>query len=334
MPANLTPQYHKAEDAYRKAQSVSERIACLEEMLRVIPKHKGTDHLQADLKTRLKESRAELEQEKKCPPKGKKHKIPAQGAGQIVVLGAPNSGKSRILASLTKASVEVAAYPYTTHEPVPGMMSWEDVSVQLIDTPPISETHFEPYLTGMIRAADACLLCFDGSSDDAAEETLALLKQLQQRKTLLARQTGFFEDDFSIVQINAMIVITRANDSDVQTRWQFFQELAEDEQITVDLPPLHVDLDSAEDCKMLRNQLYQLLGVIRIYTKKPGKKAEYKDPFTIPVGGTIETLAWKIHGDIAESLKFAKVWGKSAHDGQSVGKDHVLCDRDLVELHT
>ena len=171
MPANLTPQYRKAETEYRKAQTPEEEVECLKEMLRLIPKHKGTDHLQADLKKRLKEARAELTAEKKSPKKGHSYRIPRQGAGQVVLIGAPNSGKSRIVAEFTKAQPEVADFPFTTHEPTPGMMPWEDVTVQLIDTPPITASHIEPYLTSMIRAADEALLCLDGSSDDAPDET-------------------------------------------------------------------------------------------------------------------------------------------------------------------
>lgn len=329
MPANLTPQYKKAEDAYRQAQSAEERVACLEEMLRLIPKHKGTDHLQADLKTRLKEAKGEVQKEKSTGKSTRSYRIPRQGAGQVILLGGPNAGKSRVLQELTNAAPEVAEYPFTTHEPMPGMMPWEDVKVQLIDTPPITASHLEPYVIGYVRSADLVLLCFDGSSDDAPEETAEVVEQLEARKTRLSTWTGFDEDDFSIVHVTTILLVTHADDADVAERLAFFREMRPD----VELPILHVELDRPESVEQLRDRIYEPLNVIRVYTKKPGKPAEYDDPYSLPQGSTVEDLAIKVHRDLAKSLKHAKIWGTSAQDGQTVGREHVLADRDLVELH-
>lgn len=328
MPANLTPQYQKAEEAYRRAQTPEERTACLEQMLSLIPKHKGTEKLQADLKTRLKESKNDLKRETTAPKKGRSYRIPRQGAGQVILLGAPNAGKSRILAELSNAQPDVAVYPFTTREPLPGMMPWNDVAVQLIDTPPITDTHIEPYLTGMVRAADAALLCMDGSSDDAPDETVTVVQQLASRKAVFGTITGFDESDFSIVCLKTYLVVTHADDPDCEMRLEYFREL-----MTTPLETLRVELDRSESIEELRNTIYESLDVIRVYTKRPGKPADYNDPFTIPRGGTVEDLALQVHRDIAENLKYARVWGTSAHDGQSVGREHQLCDRDLIELH-
>ncbi len=329
MPANLTPQYQKAEEEYRKAQTPQEKLDGLQKMLGLMPKHKGTEKLQADLKTRLKETKAELRSEKKAGKrKGPSYKFPRQGAGQVVLVGAPNAGKSRILAGLTKAEPHVAVYPFTTPEPMPGMMPWEDVAVQLIDTPPITPNHFEPYLTSLVRSADAVALCFDGSSDDAPQETAEVVAQLQSRKTILADRTGFDEDDFSLLRVKTLLVVTRANDPDRETRLEFLREL-----LPGNFATQPVELDREESREQLRNRIYEFLNVIRVYTKRPGKPADYKDPFTIPRDGTVDDLAVQVHREMAEKLKFAKVWGASAHDGQSVGRDHPLCDKDLVELH-
>lgn len=328
MPANLTPQYHKAEDAFRRAQTPEERVQCLQEMLRLIPKHKGTDHLQADLKTKLKEAKQEAETEQKSPGKGRSFRIPRQGAGQVVVIGAPNAGKSRLLAELTNAQPAVEPFPFSTHEPMPGMMPWEDAAVQLVDTPPITDSNLEPYILSFVRSADLVVLCMDGSSDDAPDETFAVLEQLSSRKTLLDSESGFADDDFSIVKVNTLLAVTRADDPERDGRMEYFRELGPTPWET-----RFVEFDREDSREELRNLIYGMLGVIRVYTKAPGKPAEYKDPFTIPADGTVEDLAMKVHRDLAEKLKFAKVWGESAHDGQSVGRDHVLCDRDLVELH-
>lgn len=329
MPANLTPQYQRLEEQYRRAHTAQERAVLLEDMLATIPKHKGTEKLQADLKTKLKETKSELQAEAAAPKKvGKTFRFPRQGCGQVVIVGAPNSGKSRILKELTKAEPEVAPYPFSTREPMPGMMAWQDVTVQLIDTPPITDAQFEPYLLNLVRAADAVVLAFDGSSDDAPEQTAEVFKQFADRKTLLADVTGFDEEDFSIVRVKTLLVATRGQDEACGDRLDFFREMTGRE-----FPTLQVDLDQAGDVEQLREAIYRLLGVIRIYTKKPGKPADMTSPFAIKVNGTVEDLAAAVHRDLVESLKFAKVWGTSAHDGQTVGREHVLHDKDLVELH-
>lgn len=329
MPANLTPQYSKAEEEYRRAQSVAEQIACLETMLQLIPKHKGTEKLQADLKTKLKETRDELAAEKKAPKKGKSYKIPRQGAGTVMLLGGPNAGKSRVLRELTNAQPEVAPYPFTTREPLPGMMPWEDITVQLIDTPPITASMFESYLSGMVRAADAVLLCLDGSSDNAPDETAEVVEQFRTRKTLLTTQTGFDDEDYSIVRLKTLLVVTRGNTPGVGDRLDYFREL-----LPTPFETLRVELDDPQSVAALRDRIYTFLDIIRLYTKAPGKPATYDSPFTLPRGATVEDLAGKVHRELAEKVKFAKIWGARIQNWQSVGRDHVLDDKDMVELHT
>lgn len=329
MPANLPPQYQKAEEEYRKAQSAAERCEIIERMLVLIPKHKGTEKLQADLKTKLKETKADIQAEKTAPKGGKVYRFPRQGAAQVIIIGGPNSGKSRILRDLTKAEPEVADYPFTTREPMPGMMAWEDVTVQLIDTPPITDSLFEPYLLNFVRSADLVVLTFGGASDDAPEATATVIDQFRQRATALSTTTGFDEDDFSKLNVKTLLVVTHGRDSEVRDRLDFFREMVPTAFATVP-----VDLDQTADRELLRKSIFDGLGLIRLYTKAPGKPADFSSPFTIPIGGTVEDLAHKVHRDLADKLKFAKIWGTSAADGQSVGRDHVLADKDLVELHT
>jgi ribosome-interacting GTPase 1 len=296
-------------------------------MLQLIPKHKGTERLQADLKTRLKEARSEAHAEKSAPKGTRSYRIPRQGAGTVILVGAPNSGKSRMLKELTSAHPEVAAYPFTTREPLPGMMHWQDVTMQLIDTPPVTVHHIEPYLTGFVRSADAVVLCMDGSGDDAPQKTLDVLNQFANRKARLASSTGFDEEDMTIVNVRTLLAVTHASDPDAQLRVEMFRELSGS-----NLETLMVEFDDASTIEPLRSAIYDMLGVMRLYTKRPGKPAEQDSPFTLPIGATVEDLAERVHRDLAASLKHARIWG-IAGDGLTVGRDHVLADRDVVELH-
>ncbi|NQV23701.1 MAG: TGS domain-containing protein [Rhodopirellula sp.] len=329
MAANLTIKYYLAEEKYRRAQTSEERLRCLEVMLQVMPKHKGTDHLQAAIRSRIKEARSEVQADRDAPKQGRTFRIPRQGAGTVVVIGAPNSGKSRIVAELTSAEPEVAEYPFTTREPFPAMMSCQDVLIQLVDTPPVSQSPIEPYLVSYVRSADLVVLAFDGSADDAPEDTLNIVQQLESRKTLLDRSTGYDEEDFSKLRVKTLMAVTRADDADSAVRMSLFREMS-----SRDVPVVPVEFQHAASRDSLRDAIYESLGLIRVYTKAPGQAAVYEQPFAIPAGSTVETLADRVHQEFVERLKFAKVWGLGGHDGQQVGRDHVLLEGDMVELHT
>jgi ribosome-interacting GTPase 1 len=331
MAANLTVKYYLAEEQFRRAQTSEERLRRLEVMLQVIPKHKGTDHLQAAIRARIKEARSEVQAERDAPKQGRTFRIPRQGAGTVVVIGSPNSGKSRIVAELTNADPAVAEYPFTTREPFPAMMVCKDVLIQLVDTPPVSHTPIEPYLVNYVRTADLVVVAFDGSSDDAPDETLNVIQQFDSRKTLLSQKTGYDEGDFSKLRVQTLIAATRAGDSDASMRANFLNEISPRE-----IPAIEIELQDENSRDSLRHAIYESLGLIRVYTKAPGKTAVYEEPYAIPVGSTVETLAERVHHDFVERLKFAKLWssdGHDGHDGQQIGRDHVMHEGDMVELH-
>jgi ribosome-interacting GTPase 1 len=330
MPANLTAQYLKAEEAYRRASTPDEELHCLQEMLREIPKHKGTDHLQAELKQKISRVKKELETQQKAGKKGHGVKIPRQGAGRVVILGSPNAGKSRLLAALTRATPEVAPYPFTTREPQPGMMPWEDVMVQLIDTPPITADVLEPYLQGLIRGADLAVLLVDLGSDEGIEGYQELMDRLAGTKTRLARESSLDENDLGLSYTATLLVLNKFDVPDFETRYELLREMCE-----LDFPEFRISAEHGMGLEDLRNAIYNKLDVVRVYTKQPTQKdPDYDRPYTIKRGGTVQEVAAMIHKDFAEKLKFARVWGSEVHPGTTVKGDHVLCDRDVIEVHT
>jgi uncharacterized protein len=334
MAANLTPQYLQAEAEYKKAQTAEDRLACLKKMYSLLPKHKATEKLQADLKTKISDAKDEIDRERKSPKKtGVSYRIPRQGTGQYVILGGPNVGKSRLLTRLTRAAPEVAPYPFTTHEPHAGMMPWEDVQVQLIDTPPITADYLEGYLPGMVQAADAALLLIDLGDDDGAFVAETVIDRLAKSKTILVGEpkqssTDETADISASPGTKTMLVANKIDLPGAADRLEIIRELFG--------PRFPIQVISAEHgtgLEDLRNAIYHFLNVIRVYTKQPGKPPDLSSPFTCPAGSTLVEMAALVHRDFAEGLKSARIWGTGVYDGQSVKRDHLLHDKDVVELH-
>ncbi len=329
MAVNLTPQYLEAEAEYKKAQTAEDRLACLKRMWTLVPKHKASEKLQAELKKKMSDLKDEVEYEKKNPKKaGVSYKIPKQGAGQYVVVGGPNAGKSRLLTRFTRATPEVAPYPFTTREPAAGMMDWEDVRVQLIDTPPITPDFMEGYLSSMVRSADAAILMVDLGDDDGPFAADAALERLAGTKTVLIGQPPADHDDPTVQHVKTLLIANKIDAPDARDRLGIVREMFEARF------PIHaVSLEQGDGVEELRTAIYRFLNVIRVYTKRPGKPADMESPFTCPVGSTLAEMAVLVHQDFAEQLKSARVWGTGVPDGLTVPRDHVLHDRDVVELH-
>ena len=329
MPANLTPQYLKAEEEYRRASTPDEELQCLQAMLRELPKHKGTDKLQAELKQKISKARKEAESQGKAGKRSHGIRIPRQGAGRAVLLGGPNAGKSQLLRSLTRATPEVAEYPFTTREPLPGMMPWQDVMVQLIDTPPITADTLEPYHQGLIRGSDLALLLVDLASDDGIEHCRDLMDRLNQTKTRLGRRSYLDESDIGLSYTQTFLVPNKMDADEAATRLELLHEA-----VCEDLPEYAISAQHGIGLETLRDAIYQALDVVRVYTKLPNRKEpDYDRPYTIRRGGSLAEVAAMIHKDFATQLKFAKVWGSQVHDGTTVKGDYVLHDRDVIELH-
>ncbi len=323
MPANLTPDYLAAEKAFRQAKTTLEKIACLEEMLAVMPKHKGTDHLRADLRTKMAKLTQSLD--KKTATQRASMMIEKAGAAQVAVIGPPNSGKSQIVAGLTKAQPVVAAYPYTTQAATPGMMAYENVQIQLIDTPPLGEAPPEWWVLNIIRRADGLLLVVD-LSGDAASQLDALTTLLIEKRISLTPVTVVDED--SVVNYKRALAV--ANKADLDAGGSKFAALKK--KCGDDLPAVAVTATGA-GLESLRPAVFNMLHIIRVYTKTPGGKPDMTDPIILAEGSQIEAAAAAVHKDFAQRLKYARIWGSGKFDGVMAKRDHVLQDGDIIELH-
>jgi ribosome-interacting GTPase 1 len=348
MPANLTPDYKRAEQAYRAATDDRERLAQLREMLRTIPKHKGTEHLQADIKSRIKQLGDELAGPKKGAVRsGPVHTIRPEGAAQIALLGPPNAGKSSLHAKLTGSRATVAPYPHATHEPLPGMLAFEDIRFQLVDLPPVTADYIDSWFVNALQPADAAMLVVDVSDPDCAGQIEALLAQLDAKRISLVAEwpaeaeargdagaTPETEDDEEAAldpfRIRLPTVLI-ANKSDLDFDPADLDVL--EELLGIDFPTISTSAETGEGLDLVGPFLFRELGIVRVYTKAPGKPADRDRPFTVRRGATVLDVARLIHKDLAGSLKYARAWGEGVFDGQQVGPEHPVADGDIIELH-
>ncbi len=327
MPANLTPEYLEAEKAYREAKTSEEKLHCLEYMLSVIPKHKGTDKMQGELRRKIAKLNKE-ETKKSGSRKSSMFNVPKEGAGQVVLAGAPNSGKSTVLASLTNAEPEIADYPYTTAMPQPGMIPYENIKIQLVDLPGIGKDYTESWVPGIVRNADLALLVVNLASDEVLEETEYVLERLTMGKVeLVEKVTQRFKPDGS-AQVKARMLLTGSDHPDAPEVIELIEEVF-GRNFTMWRMGRGMD-DLAEKVKI---NIFQALEIVRVYTKGRGKKPEFQDPVVLPLGSTVTDFAFQIHKDLARNMKFAKIWGKDKYDGQKVQRDYELVDGDVIELH-
>jgi ribosome-interacting GTPase 1 len=320
VPANLSPEFKKAEEKFRAAVAPEEKLVCLEEMLQTIPKHKGTEKMQADLKTRIAKLKKELSGGSKGGARrGDWFHVEKQGAGQVIAFGAPNSGKSALVRELTGLPAEVAAYPFTTTAPAAGMMPFEDVQIQLVDTPPVSPES-PAWLFHILRTADILLWLMDLSDD-------ALLETTEQTQGLLrnARIAVAPEPEHTLKP--TIRVGTKSDDPQALDRLAILREM------TGDVPVLLVSVETRAGLEELKRQVFAALNIIRVYTKKPGKPADMDDPVILKSGATMVDAAYHLHKDFAASLQYARLWNSSGLDGQRVERAHVLADRDIIEFH-
>jgi ribosome-interacting GTPase 1 len=328
MPANLPPEYHKIEAELRTAKTPEEKIDIYERLIRVIPHHKGTDKLIAMYRQKIAKAREEGERRASMAKHAPTHKIEKSGAGQILLAGPPNSGKSSLVKALTGADVEVAEYPYTTRSPAPFMMPFENVKVQLIDTPPVTGELVETWFPEMVKMADAVMLVADLTDPDAAATLEGIVGRLKERKVELVRADADIPSPYFPFRKRTVLA---ANKIDAEGAPRAFEDLG----MLLEGPfeRLAVSATDGRGLETLRRTVFGLLRVVRVYSKIPGKRPEKDSPFTLRVGSTVLDMAKAVHKDFSEKLQYARVWNAAGLDGLRVNRDYVLGDEDVVELH-
>ena len=342
MPANLSPEYKAAEAEFRKAREPAERLRWLREMLRTIPKHKGTDHLQADIKSRIKQ----LSEELAGPQKGAAHTGPLtsirpEGAAQIVLLGPPNAGKSALHARLTGSHAGVGPYPFTTQYPQPGMLPFEDIMFQLLDLPPVTPEHPIAWLGNSLQQADAALLIVDLTEPRCVEQTRALIQLLQGKRVYLngnwpngPRQDASEPPDDPFATLLPTLLLAAKADlvADIDGELAVFRDLAAIDA-PLPYPALAVSAETGQGLGEIGPWLFNGLDIVRVYTKAPGRPPELEHPFTLRRGATVADAARLVHKDVAESLKYARRWPRGDSHVFQAGRDHPVEDGDILELH-
>jgi uncharacterized protein len=329
MTANLTPDYMANEKRFKEARTPKDKLDALKDMLSTLPKHKGTEKMQSDLKRRIKTMTLEVEQAKKKGGRGSDvPRVEPEGAGQLCLVGAPNSGKSALVARLSGAPLEVADYPYTTRAPQPGMMRFEDIQFQLVDLPPVSPDYMESWLPSIVRYGDGVLLVADLGDDDLLHGLEVSEQRLAERKIVL-KAPGFRpEPHAEIVEQPTLLVATKLDLPAAAGTLEVLRELYGER-----FPIVPVSTVSGDGLDALARAVFDLRQVVRVYTKQPGKKADTAQPFVVDRGSTVMDLAVKVHKELAERLAFARIWAEGKYDGQRVPRDHVIEDRDILELH-
>ncbi len=326
MPANLTPEFLVARERFNQAKTLEEKLDALQEMLATIPKHKGTEKMQADIKRRIAKIREQLEQARRTGKGGGvSYHVEREGAAQVVLVGPPNTGKSSLLAALTNAAPVIAPYPLSTLKPVPGMMEYEDVQIQLVDLPPIAREFTEGWVYGLVRMADAVALCLDLANPKWCEEAEEVVALLESRHVKLVAGPSR-QVDWRLVE-KRTVAIGLKKDLAEERVGEFLAWCKRH------YSGVAASTVSGDGLEAVRQALFRAAGIVRIYTKKPGQPPDFSKPYTIREGATVLDVVKEIHKDFVKRLRYVRLWGSGRFQGQLVPLDHQVQDRDVVEIH-
>jgi ribosome-interacting GTPase 1 len=327
MPANLPPTYFEKEKELKFAQTPEEKIQIYSELLSIMPKHKGTDKLRADIRSRISKLKKEIGKQTGAARVDLYH-VPREGAAQVVMLGMPNSGKSQILKALTNAEPDVQNYPYTTQVPQVGMIPYKDIQIQLVDMPPISRDYAPGWIFGIARGADLLLIIIDLKNRDVKEEMKTVIDLLESSHIKIAPISGNIKDENFLTKKGIFV----CNKRDMEGTENKFTELKNKYGLNVkffSISALH-----KSGLETIKEEIYQTLDIIRVFTKPPKKEVDKSQPFILKKGSKVIDLAAHIHKDFLKNLKYVRLWRKGEIDGMRIDKNEILLDGDIVEFHT
>ena len=259
--------------------------------------------------------------------------MPREGAGQVVLLGPPNSGKSSLVGGLTHATPEVGPYPFTTKKPLPAMMPYEDIQIQMVDMPPITETFYEGWLSNIVRELRHRAAGGRRGRPRSRRRHPGDSQAYGGRgRDLHGGGTAPVEgeaggDDFRAIAKKTLVVLNKVDLGEAD----LVRDLVRPE--VGDLAIHETSCTTGAGLEDLRRAIYEALSIVRVYTKIPGKKADLSKPYVVRRGTTVMGIARMIHKDFAERLRFARLWGHARFEGQPVEKTYVLEDRDVLEIH-
>ena len=333
MPTNVPPQYRDAEQRFRDAVTIQSKIAALQEMLQIMPKHKGTDHLKAQLRSRLSKLMTELDTSSSSG-KGSKTEpfsLPKEGAGRCTLIGPTNVGKSLLLSSSTGAKSKVGSYALSTQEPIPGMFPFEDIYIQMVDTPPITNRSTQSRLYGLLRTTDIFIFVAD-LTNQAVENTNESFSELKEWGFKLIEKNGDLQERDFFTMKPTIIACNKADIPGALDNYEMMEN-----EFGEHFPLVLTSAEEEVGIEELGIEIFNSLKIIRVYTKSPREKIdtfEKKNPIVLPIGSTVEEAALQVHKELSKSFKYAVLWGSSGKfSGQRVGRSHELSDGDIIEIH-
>ncbi len=253
--------------------------------------------------------------------------VEKEGAAQVAVIGLPNAGKSQLVSSITNASPTVADYPFTTQTATPGMMEFENIQIQLVDTPALGGQSVAFWLPHTLRRADALLIITD-LSEAPLEQMEAITTQLDSMRIGIDEGQAEEEQTEQLAQKKALIIGNKIDLDEASQNYMALQDKYQGQ-----LPVVAISAREGTGLEELRLKIFQVLEIIRLYTKTPGQKPDFSDPIVLNKGSTLEDAAGAVHKDFRARLKYARLWGSGKHEGVMVKRDHVMQDGDIIELH-
>lgn len=346
MPINPGLEYQKAERKHHEARTIAEKIKALEEMLRTCPKHKGSEGLQQEIKTKLSKLRA-LQEKQKTTGARYQVSVKKEGAAQIVIIGVPNSGKSTLLAKLTNAKPEIAPYPFTTKLPEVGIMDHEGVKLQVVEIPAVAEgfsaSDLGPTLLGIVRQAELTIIIANNNSElklvrnELANSNIITDKERPKIRVTKSSTGGLmFVGEIKANMADVKKVLRNHGIHNATVEFQEKVTLKDlEEVLTEGIAYVKAIVVSTKNkLEDIKKKIWKNLGLIKVYTKQPGKKKDYP-PIALEKGSTVRDLALRVHKDFLKKFKFARVWGTSVKfQGAQAGLNLILHDEDVVEFHT